>query len=250
MARKNGLLISSNFARLHKLRKGSRIRLDTPAGAREFYVAGVQVDYTSAAGLLIMDRETYKRLWNDDRVDTFDVMLEKGFQPGTVRTAMQRRLAATHNAFVLTNQDVRAEIMRLTDEFLSLQYVQILIAVLVAVVGILNSLLVSISERKLEIGILRSIGGYRSQVRKAILLEAICIGVVSVVLGIASGTILGYYSVTTFGAAFNGWIFPYRFPWVAVLALVPGMLIVALIGAWYPAARALKIPIVDALAYE
>jgi putative ABC transport system permease protein len=250
MLGKNGVLISNNFARLHDLRKGSRIYLNTPAGRHEFLVVGVQVDYTSDRGSLLIDREVYKRLWKDDRVDTFDLMLKKGYDPDTVRTDIQRRFANSRNVFIMTNKDMRSEITRLTDQFLSLQYVQILVAVLVAVLGIINSLMVSITERKREIGILRGLGGEKRQVRKAILLEAVCIGLVSVVLGIATGAIMGYYAVGTFGAAFNGWIFPYLFPAGMAIALVPGVVFVSLLAAWYPSRLALKTPLVEALAYE
>jgi putative ABC transport system permease protein len=183
-------------------------------------------------------------------VDTYDLMLEKGYDPESVRTEIQRHFAGSRNVFVLTNKDMRSEIMRLTDQFLSLQYVQILVAVLVAVLGIVNSLMVSIMERKREIGILRGLGGEKQQVRKAILLEAVCIGLVSAVLGIAGGTILGYYAVGTFGAVFTGWIFPYRFPMIMTIAMLPGVIFISLLAALYPARLALRTPLMEALAYE
>jgi putative ABC transport system permease protein len=235
---------------MYKLRKGSRIFLDTPTGRHEFTVAGVSVDYSSDRGSLMIDREVYRRLWQDDRVDVFDLMLEKGYDPEAVRREIQRRFAASRNIFVLTNKDMRSEITRLTDQFLSLQYVQILVAVLVAVLGIVNSLMVSITERKREIGILRGLGGEKRQVRKAVLLEAVCIGLVAVFLGIVCGTILGYYSVGTFGAAFNGWIFPYRFPAMMALFMLPGVILISLLAAWYPASLALRMNLVESLAYE
>jgi putative ABC transport system permease protein len=210
----------------------------------------VQVDYSSDSGSLLIDREVYKRLWKDDRVDTFDLMLQKGFEPDEVKRDIQRRFVDSRNVFILTNKDMRAELMRLTDQFLSLQYMQLIVAVVVAILGIINSLMVSITERKREIGILRGLGGERGQVRKAILLEAVCIGLVAVILGIGGGTIMGYYSVASFGAAFNGWVFPYFFPTAISLGLIPGVLFVSLLAAWYPSSRALKIPIVEALAYE
>jgi putative ABC transport system permease protein len=250
MSGKSGVLISNNFARIFGVRKGNRIFLDTPTGRREFTVVGVQVDYTSDRGSILIDREVYKRLWKDDRVDTFDLMLKKGYDPEAVRTVIQRHFAGSRNVFILTNKDMRNEIGRLTDQFLSLQYVQILVAVLVAILGIVNSLMVSITERKREIGIVRGLGGERRQVRKAILLEAVCIGFVAVVLGIACGTVLGYYSVGTFGAAFNGWIFPYQFPIFVTAAMLPGVLVISLLAAWYPAGLALRTPLMEALAYE
>jgi putative ABC transport system permease protein len=250
MSGKQGVLISNNFAHIHRVGKGDRIFLSTPSGRREFKVVGVQVDYTSDRGSLWIDRDVYKRLWKDDRVDTFDLMLKKGYDPESVRREIQRRFAGNRKVFVLTNRDMRSEITRLTDQFLSLQYVQILVSVLVAILGIVNSLMVSITERKREIGIVRGLGGERGQVRKTILLEAVCIGLIAVALGIACGTVLGYYSVGTFGAAINGWIFPYQFPLGVALAMIPGVLLISLLAAWYPAGLALKTPLMEALAYE
>jgi putative ABC transport system permease protein len=97
---------------------------------------------------------------------------------------------------------------------------------------------------------LRGLGGEKSQVRKAIMLEAVCIGFVAAILGIACGTVLGYYAVGNFGAAFNGWIFPYQFPLAMAIAMLPGVLCISLLAAWYPASLALKTPLMEALAYE
>jgi putative ABC transport system permease protein len=250
MVGKSGILISNNFARIFNVRKGSRILLDTPTGPQQFEVAGVQVDYMSENGSLLVDRRTYERFWKDDRVDDFQLMVERGYDPDTVKREIQSRFAGSRNLFVLTNKEMRAEFTRLLDQFLKLQYVEMIIAVLVATLGIVNSLIVSITERKREIGILRALGGERRQVREAIMIEAVCIGLVGVTLGIASGSILGYYSVASLNAVFNGWVFPYRFPTAWSLSLIPAVIVISLLAAWYPCSVALKTPIVDALNYE
>jgi putative ABC transport system permease protein len=250
MVGKSAVLISNNFARIFHASKGSSIVLDTPSGRRQFQVAGVQVDYTSETGSLFIDRETYKRYWKDDRVDMFHLMVVPGSDPFAVRREIQSRFAGSRNMFVLTNAELRSEANRLIDQFLKLQYVQMMIAVLVAVLGIVNSLMVSIMERKREIGVLRGLGAERWQVRKAIMLEAVCIGLVGAGLGACVGCVLGYYSVASLNAAFVGWVFPYRFPAAWSLLLVPGVVIVSLLAAWYPCRAALRTPIVEALAYE
>ena len=250
MLGRNGVLISNNFARLHHLGRGDRILLDTPTGRHEFQVVGVQVDYSSDGGSLVIDRQVYKRLWKDDRVDTFDIMVETGYDPDAVKREIQRRFANQRNVFVLTNGDMRAEILRLTDQFMAMTYVQLLVAVLVAILGIVNSLTVSITERRREIGIVRALGGERGRIRKSIYLEAACVGFVGTLLGIFGGSTMGYYVVRTFGAAVNGWIFPYEFPAGMVLGLFPGVLLVSLMAAWYPSSLAVKTSLVEALAYE
>jgi putative ABC transport system permease protein len=250
MLGKNGVLVSNNFARLFNVKKGNRILLDTPSGPQHFEVAGVQVDYMSESGSLLIDRETYKRFWKDDRVDDFQLMVDQGYDPDTVKREIQLRFASSRNLFVLTNKEMRAEFARLLDQFLKLQYVEMITAVLVATLGIVNSLIVSITERNHEIGILRALGGERRQVRKAIMLEAVCIGLVGVTLGIASGSVLGYYSVASLNAIFNGWVFPYRFPTMWSLSLIPAVIVISLLAAWYPCSVALKTAIVEALNYE
>lgn len=250
MAGKNGILISNNFSRIYGLHRGDALFLDTPTGRHEFRIAGVSLDYSSDNGSLMIDRDTYTRLWKDDRVDVFDLMIEKGYDPAAVKAEIQRRLSGSRNILIMTNQDMRSELTRLIDQYFAFQYVQLLVAVLVAVLGIVNSLTVSITERKREIGILRGLGGERFRVRKAILLEAVCIGLVASVLGIISGGIMGYYSATSFGASINGWVFPYRFPYDIALLLIPGVVLLALASAWYPSSLALRTPIVEALAYE
>ena len=118
------------------------------------------------------------------------------------------------------------------------------------VLGILNSLMISITERQREIGILRALGGERHQVRQAILLEAVCVGCVAASLGTVFGSTMGYYMVGTIGTSITGWVFPYQFPVGVVLALFPGVLCISWLAAWYPSSLALKTPLVEALAYE
>jgi putative ABC transport system permease protein len=250
MLGKKSVLISNNFARLHHLKKGARISLNTPTGRHQFEVVGVEVAYHSDHGTLLLDRRVYEKLWNDDRVDTFQLMLDKGYDPVKVMQEIQRHFADHRNVFVLTNKDIRKEILRLTNQFWTLTYVQLMVAVVVAVLGILNSLMVSISERRREIGILRALGGERHRVRKAIMLEAVCVGLVAVILGTVAGSTMGFYVMGTFGASITGWIFPYEFPTEVVLALFPGIILITLLAAWYPSSLALKTSLAEALAYE
>ena len=73
--------------------------------------------------------------------------------------------------------------------------VQILVAVLVAVLGIINTLTVSITDRRRELGVLQAVGGLRRQVRRTIWLEALSIGAIGLILGIALGVLNIYYTL-------------------------------------------------------
>jgi putative ABC transport system permease protein len=250
MLDRNAVLVSNNFARLHGVGRGDRIALDTPSGPQDFRVVGVQVDYTSENGTLFVDRRTYKRLWQDSRVDTFELMVEPGRDPDRVKEEVERRLAGGRAVFVLTNKAFRGEVVRLANQFWVLTYVQTLVAVAVGVLGIVNSLTVSITERRREIGILRALGGERWRVRRSILLEAMVMGSVALALGTSIGSTLGQYVISIVSGSVTGWTFPYQFPTAVALLLVPGALTLCVAAAWYPSTLAVRTPIVEAVAYE
>src|SRR5205807_9976805 len=102
--------------------------------------------------------------------------------PGATQTAVKRRmlelLGDQLRLFVLTNREVRQYIIRLSDHWFGITYVQISVAVLVAVVGIIYTLPVSITDRRRELGVLQAVGGLRNQIRHTIWLEALTIGLV------------------------------------------------------------------------
>jgi hypothetical protein len=80
-------------------------------------------------------------------------------------------------------------INRLTDQWFGMTYLQIAIAVIVAILGIVNTLTVSIADRKRELGVLRAVGALGNQIRHTIWLEAIVIGVLGLDLGLVVGSI-------------------------------------------------------------
>src|SRR5690349_22801695 len=110
-----------------------------------------------------------------------------------VKRRILERFANQRRLFVLTNREVRQYIMRLTDQWFGVTYVQIAVAVLVAILGIINTLTVSITDRRRELGVLRAIGSLHTQVRQSVWLEAVSIGTFGIILGAAFGALNLYY---------------------------------------------------------
>ena len=129
-------------------------------------------------------------------------------------------------------------------------YIQIAIAVLVAVLGILNTLTVSITERKRELGVLRAIGGMPGQIRRTIWMEAFAIGTIGLILGFVLGAVNLYYSLEMVHRTVTGFALAYEFPWRISLGLIPVMLLAALLVATGPAEYAVRTNLVEALEYE
>jgi putative ABC transport system permease protein len=245
-----GMILSQNVATLKGIHAGQQVELDTPTGPLELPVVGIVKDWSDQSGVIFIDRSVYTRFWNDDRVNIFRVYLRKGASLGAVRQAILERLGANRRLFVLTNDDVRQFIRALTDQWLSLSYAQIAVAVLVAILGIMNTLTVSIMDRRRELGVLQAVGGLRRQLRHTIWMEAVSIGLVGLILGLALGALNLHYTLQMAHRDISGTVLDYRYPYQIALLLVPVILGAAFIAAIWPAEMAVRGSLVQALEYE
>lgn len=121
-----------------------------------------------------------------------------------------------------------------------------LVAVVVAALGIVNTLTVSVLERVRELGVLRAAGMTRGQVRRTVVVEAGILGVVGSILGVVTGLIAGAILVLLAG----GGPLIADLPWPSIaVALVLGI-VVSMAAAWYPARLASRLAIVAAVQHE
>jgi putative ABC transport system permease protein len=197
-----------------------------------------------------MDQKLYRRYYLDDAVDVFRVYLKPGARPADVRARIVDSLSGEHRLFVLMNADVRNYIDRLMNQWFGLTYLQVLVAVAVAILGIINTLTVSISDRRRELGVLRAVGGLRSQIRGTIWMEALAIGAIGLVLGVATGALNLYYELQVIQHDLTGIPLAYRFPLAIAAMLVPVILLSAFASSILPAETAVRSSLVEALEYE
>jgi len=249
-AQGKGVILSDNFAALQDLHYGDIIELATPTGVHQVPIVGLVVDWSDQQGAILMDRASYIRWWGDDTVNVFRIYVKPGVPPMDVRARIIERFAGTQRLFVLTNREVRSWISALTEQWLGLAYAQIAIAVLVAILGIVNTLTVSIIDRRRELGVLQAVGGLRSQIRRTIWMEALTIGVVGLVMGFAVGSVMLHYVLEMSQRDITGMSLPYTFPWGIAGLLVPLILGSALVASLWPAESAVRGSLVEALEYE
>jgi putative ABC transport system permease protein len=243
-------IISQNLSTMKGLHAGDTLELATPSGELRLPVAGVVEDWSDQQGAIFIDRAVYRKWWNDDRVNTFRVYLRKGASVPEVRKMILERLGGNRRLFVLTNAEVRGYITGLTDQWLAVSYSQIAVAVLVAILGIMNTLTVSIMDRRRELGVLQAVGARRRQIRYTIWMEALSIGLVGVVMGLVLGAINLHYVLEMTHRDITGMMLPYRFPVRIALLLFPTILGAAFVAALWPAEAAVRGSLVQALEYE
>jgi putative ABC transport system permease protein len=245
-AQGRGVIVSDNFAAREQVRIGDSLDLPAPDGALRLPVLGIYKDFTDPQGTIVIDRSLYRSRWHDDTVNLFRLYLRPGASAEAVRAQVVARLGSNRRLFVFSSADLRRHVLGLAGRWFEITYVQLAIALLVAVLGIANALTVSIADRRRELGILRAVGGLRRQVRIAVWVEAAAVAVVGFVLGLGFGMVNIFYALSIF----SGHALEFRFPSLLAAVLLPMLVAAALVAAIMPAEAAVRAPLVSALEYE
>jgi putative ABC transport system permease protein len=199
---------------------------------------------------IFLDRGLFKKFWQDDAVDYVMINLQPGVDNQTFKREVERTVAGQQRTFIYTHDEYKQWVTRLIDQFFMLTYLQMIVAIFVAGLGLVNTLVISVAERRRELGVLRAIGGLRRQVRRMILLEAVSISLIGLATGALAGLFNAYFLVRTAAIMIAGFSLPFRFPVSLAFITVPVVLIVGLLAAWWPAQRAMRVRVAEALACE
>ncbi|MEH0147410.1 FtsX-like permease family protein [Corynebacterium sp. Q4381] len=146
---------------------------------------------------------------------------------------------------VQSKDDISGEVLGLIDQMLFILYALLSLAVVIAVLGIVNTLTLSVIERRQEIGMLRAVGTHRRQVRTMIILESVQMAFFGAVLGVVLGLALGWTFLTVLA---NQGLDTIVVPWNLVWLMLAGSVAVGVVAALWPAHRASKTPPLDAIA--
>jgi len=244
------LAASESFVREFGVGLGDAVVLQTAGGPQRFEIALVYVDYSSDLGILTTTRAVYTRLWNDPLVDAYSVYLGPSASGDDVRTRILARLSKRHDVLVLSNEQYRAGFMELIDASFALMRAIELVAIIVAVLGIVNTLLVSILDRRSELGVLSAIGADTGQVERMLMTEAALIGFASSIIGLGFGALFSAYIVHELLRFQVGWQLSWNLSgWTIVRTFALGQ-IVSLFAVWWPLRSARRVSPTEALQYD
>jgi len=250
-AQGEGVIISENCGLLQNLGVGDTVEIPSPSGLVRLPVVGIVTDYLNQSGTVFADYEAvYQPFWKDPTVDTYKVYLKQGVSAESVKHLIQASFSQQRRMFVMLNREVKARVMSNTRQWLSLSYIQIAVAMVVAALGIANTLLVSVTDRRRELAILRAIGAFRNQVRKAVWLEATSLAAIGVMLGIAFGAIDLFYERQIVRHDYAGLTLNYEFPVRLILLLGASVIFAAWVSSLTASEMAARNSMVEALEYE
>jgi putative ABC transport system permease protein len=249
-----GVLISEVLANRLGVEEGAMLDIVTPEGAKALPVVAVFFDYATDGGKLVMDRALYQSLWHDELVTVYPVYLAAGADVDEVRQAISARLGEATGGglppLLISNAELRREILDIFDRTFLLTYVLEAIAVIIAMLGIVNTLVTSVLERRREFATLRAIGGSVGQIRQLVLWEAAYLGMVGIVLGMVGGGLLSLLLIKVINKQSFGWTIQLIVPIGALLQAVGLASVATLIAGYFPASWAARQPVVEGLREE
>jgi putative ABC transport system permease protein len=241
------VIVSEPLSRRLHVHDGDIVKIRTPDGDQLFRIAGTFYDYTKDAGIMLMQRENFERYWREAGINSVALYLRPGSDIKRVSEAIQREYPKANDYAINSNRDLRALVIEVFNQTFAVTNVLRIIALFVAVIGIVLNMIVLVKEREREIGTLRTIGVAPRQLSRMIILEALLIAVAALIIGVSAGCALSIVLTEVINRAFFGWTIPLRIPWDQLLSIPLWLLPVTGLAALFPARSAARARIVELL---
>ena len=240
----NGIFLSRDWSTKNDKPVGSTITVTLADSSTRLLTVRGLYEHDDLAGSRVVSREMFAGA----SVQSFDfgvyVKLAAGADATDVRAALQKAVDDYGQGTLLSKQEYIDEQAGSVNQLLGLIYGLLLLSVIIAIVGIIITLLLSVFERQREIGLLRAVGMTKGQVRTTVRWESVITSLFGAVMGIVLGIGLGW--VIVFALRDQG-LTSFQVPVGSTVFILVMSFIVGVFAAVYPAWRATKVDILDAL---
>ncbi|MBN2623091.1 MAG: ABC transporter permease [Acidimicrobiales bacterium] len=239
--------MSEDYADDRGVTLGDQVSMAYPDGVTEQLTVGAVYAEQDLMGGLILPEDAFRS--HTAQPSDFIVMI--GLADGVAETDGERAVQAVADRFsapdVQTRDEYTASVAGQVDQMLNMVYVMLLLAIIIALMGIANTLSLSVHERTRELGLLRAVGQSRRQLRAMVRGEALVVALFGTVTGVVLGLFLGWAMVDALAdEGFTAFAVPAG-PLAMVLAL--GAL-VGVVASVRPARRAARLDVLEAIATD
>ncbi|MFJ8927871.1 ABC transporter permease [Streptomyces sp. NPDC102364] len=246
---KNGIAITRTEADKQHLAVGDTARLAFTDGKKEPFTVRAVFGRSELAGEYVISREAWAPHRTQDADRLVSVTFKDGVSAADGTKAVEKVAAAYGNPDVQTRDAYAQSSASGIDMMLTLVYALLALAVVIALLGIANTLTLALHERTRELGLLRAVGQTRGQLRAMVRWESVLVAAFGTAGGLVLGGFLGWVLVkASDGASDSAFAFALPPVQLAVVALV-GLAAGGLAGL-RPARRAARLDVLRAIATE
>jgi putative ABC transport system permease protein len=242
----DGLMVHEDVLETRGWSVGDVISIDYSGGDNvTTEIVGTFIDQTFAT--FVISEEVFVELISDDLIAISFARLADGVSLDEGLAAAETAMAGFPNVDINTKSDQIADAEAQVDQLVALFSGLLGLALVIALLGIANTLTLSIVERTREIGLLRAVGMSRRQVRQTIRWEAVITAVFGALLGLLIGVGIGFGVVTSLGDSGLG---SFAIPWGQLAIGLVAAALAGLIASLGPARKAARMDVLRAIAYE
>ena len=241
-----GVALSRDLGKAMNVAVGDELTLQTPTGKRPVRVLALVPYFSGMTGTIAMSLDAMQGWFLRPGATDLELTVTPGADAHAVEAAVQKVVGA--GTFVYSGREALAGVASALDQVIAVITIIGWIVVVVSAVTLLNTLMLSVLDRRREIGVLRAIGADRSFTLKAILAEAAGIGLVGGLLGLVLGTVIQYLTCLALTNVLSIDVVWQPSPGMIGIAL--GALAICLLGSLPPAVRAARINIVEAIGVD
>jgi putative ABC transport system permease protein len=227
-------------------RYGQTVPVRFVDGARQRFRIGAVYESEDFAGNVVMPRAAYVPHTVQQNVNVVLVALKPGVDAGAASHAVDRAGKSLGAPDSLTRAEFVDEAAGRIDNILMFVYVLLALSIIIALMGIANTLSLSIHERTRELGLLRAVGQTRAQTRAMVRWEAVVISLFGTLAGAAVGVLMGWALVK--GAAADSGVGVFSAPVTSLVVIVVLGGLVGVVAGLRPARRAARIDVLEAIA--
>lgn len=242
-----GIAVAGDEADKHGWTTGSRVTLAFTDGTRVPFTVAAVYGQADLAGNYLITRAA----WAPHHIQDKDTLVAIDFRPGVStadgKAAVSRAVAPFGAPQVQTKSEYATSSAAGIDTFLTLVYALLALAVLIALLGIANTLTLAVHERTRELGLLRAVGQTRAQLRAMVRWESVVVAVFGTAGGLVLGSFLGWALVRAADTTGTG---AFAIPPVPLAVVVLVGAAAGVLAGWRPARRAARLDVLRAIAME
>ncbi|MEU3745997.1 MULTISPECIES: ABC transporter permease [Streptomyces] len=246
---KDGLAVAADEAAAAGLAPGRTAELTFTDGTRGTFTVRAVYERADLAGDYLVTREA----WAPHRTQDADRLVAVAFADGVSAADGEAAVTAVADRYGAPEVQTRDEYAEASaggiDMMLTLVYALLALAVLIALLGIANTLTLAVHERTRELGLLRAVGQTRAQVRAMVRWESVLVAAFGTLGGLTLGGFLGWVLVRASEEPGDSAL-AFAVPAASLAAVALVGLVAGVVAAWRPACRAARLEILRAIAQE